>query len=265
LNNQEAKAGILSSAAEFWRNNRQMVNIVFDKLMQYQIVDPTDVVNWTFENGARIGSGLGQSQALSKVGVFEWDLIRGALDKANGRVVIARRKVSALKKEEDDTRARAKARASDGASMEVDGDANPDDVPVDNPQLLTAVKALTTLTRDQKSALSRTLEGFIGCLAPTASRGTDVTTNLSHNPNPHASTVITDQSWHGRANWDNDEWNAWETWSWYRHFCRAYSPYLRVYSNTLYTVSFMRFEGSTDPAVKFLRNIWNVATGQDMS
>jgi nuclear cap-binding protein subunit 1 len=29
-----------------------MVGIVFDKLMQYQIVDPTDVVSWAFAEAA---------------------------------------------------------------------------------------------------------------------------------------------------------------------------------------------------------------------
>ncbi|KAG6816876.1 hypothetical protein H0H87_002197 [Tephrocybe sp. NHM501043] len=242
----EAKAGILTSSAAFWKNNPQMVGIVFDKLMQYQIVDPNDVVGWTFVNGA--GLGLGGPLSLN---AFEWDLLRGALDKANGRVVIARRKVTALRKEEDDTRARAKARANE--SMEVDADTKQADeeTAVDNPVLTTALKALDSLIAEQKAALSRTLEGFVTCLAPVAADA---------NPNPHARTVIGEQAWHNRANWDNDEWNAWETWGWYRQFCRIYSPYLRGYAQTFYTVSFARFETSTDPAAELLKKTWNIAT-----
>jgi nuclear cap-binding protein subunit 1 len=101
-----------------------MVGIVFDKMMQYQIVDPTDVVAWTFVNKAGIGqqpSGMTRPLSLS---AFEWDLLKGALDKANGRVMIARRRVTALRKEEDDTLARAKASGgADVSSMEVDADA----------------------------------------------------------------------------------------------------------------------------------------------
>ena len=94
-----------------------MIVIVFDKLMQYQIVDPTDVVAWTFLNGVTVGqlAELGKPMNLS---AFEWDLLRGALDKANGRVTAARRKVATLKKEDDDARARVKARADE--TMEVD-------------------------------------------------------------------------------------------------------------------------------------------------
>ncbi len=61
---------------------------------------------------------LGSPSAL---GVLQWDLLKGALDKGNGRVSIARKKLTVLRKEDDDTRARAIA--EDGASMEVDTEA----------------------------------------------------------------------------------------------------------------------------------------------
>lgn len=124
--NTEAKADILTASASFWKLNRQMVNIVFDKMMQYQIVDPTDVVAWTFTNVTGDGQHPSSMGPLS-LSAFEWDLLKGALDKANGRVMIARRKVASLRKEEDDTRAKAKARGGvDVSSMEVDVDTNAD-------------------------------------------------------------------------------------------------------------------------------------------
>lgn len=119
----EAKTDILNAVFTFWKRNRQIIGIVFDKLMQYQIVDPTDVIAWTFGNSAG-DSGTGTN--LLSVGAFEWDLIKGALDKANGRVMVARRKVAALRKEQDDSIARVKASGgADVASMEVDGEVKP--------------------------------------------------------------------------------------------------------------------------------------------
>ena len=116
----EARMDILTASARFWKRNRQMVGIVFDKLMQYQIVDPTDVVSWAF------GSGLGNGEGPLKVDYRQWDLLKAALDKANGRVMIARRRVIALRKEEDENRARANVDGtSNGASMEVDADVKP--------------------------------------------------------------------------------------------------------------------------------------------
>jgi len=125
---EEAKMGILSAVARFWRGNRQMVGIVFDKFMQYQIVDPSEVVVWTFRHR---DEGAGDDEEGRFLSGWEWELVRGALDKANGRVASARRKVVALRKEEDDARAREKAGfgvvvdvgMGMGGAMEVDGDA----------------------------------------------------------------------------------------------------------------------------------------------
>ncbi|KAF8164887.1 MIF4G like-domain-containing protein [Crassisporium funariophilum] len=253
--NPEAKADILTAAAGFWKYNRQMVTIVFDKLMQYQIVDPTDVVAWTFLNGVVIGQ-LAELAGPMNLSAFEWDLLRGAIDKANGRVSIARRKVTVLRKDDDDARARVKARTDE--TMEVDPEPKEEEATeepvVDNPALLTALKAVSSLTKEQKTALSRTLDGFVSCLAPSST---------DPHPNPHARTVISEEAWNNRANWGRDEWNAWETWGWYRQFCRAYSPYLRTYATTLYTVSFAKFEHIKDPAADLLKMIWGVATGQE--
>ncbi|PPQ68653.1 hypothetical protein CVT24_005384 [Panaeolus cyanescens] len=252
-NNNGAKADILTAAAAFWRHNRQMVSIVFDKLMQYQIVDPTDVAAWTFVNGVTVGQ-LAELAGPLNLSAFEWDLLRGAIDKANGRVTIARRKVAALKKEDDDARGRVKAKADD--TMEVDAEkaetvAAPE---TDSPQLQSALKAFSSLIKEQKAVLSRTLEGFVSCLAPSPDEP---------RANPHSRTVVSEDAWENRANWGRDEWNAWETWGWCRQFCRVYSPYLRMYNETLYTISLAKFEKSTDPAGETLKSIWSTATGQD--
>lgn len=113
----EAKADMLKAVADFWRRNKQMVFIVFDKLMQYQIVDPSDVISWAFSP-----STVGSAAAID---TFRWEIIEGALDKANGRVTIAKKKVSVLRKEEDDSRARAKAIGGDVPGMEVDAEGAP--------------------------------------------------------------------------------------------------------------------------------------------
>lgn len=111
----DAKSDILTAVGEFWRRNKQMVVIVFDKLMQYQIVDPSDVVGWAFHGNGADGT----------VDVFKWELIKGALDKANGRVAIAKKKVVTLRKEQDDDRARAKASGGNVGTMEVDAETGP--------------------------------------------------------------------------------------------------------------------------------------------
>ncbi|CAL1699455.1 unnamed protein product [Somion occarium] len=241
----EARKDILDAVIAFWKHSKHMVVIVYDKLMQYQIVDPTDVVAWTFLHGRQFVA----TEDSSSFDAFQWSLLKGALDKANGRVVIARRRVAALRKEEDDRAAREKA--SDQATMEVDAEAKPDEPVVESAALTTALKAFATLTREQRNALSRALNGFVDCLVSQS------------NPNVRAGEVIQEKAWHNRVNWNEKEWLAWETWGWYRHFCRTFSPYLRNYAKTLGAVSFARVGPAGDPAVELFRNIWNNATGQE--
>lgn len=250
----EAKRDILTTTSLFWRRNRHMVGIVFDKLMQYQIVDPTDVVAWIFSTLATSDDRGGPLYVQTS----EWELLKGALDKANGRVTVARKKVAALRKEHDDSIARAKARGgADAGNMEVDGEMKPldqDESVTENPQLTTALKAYTSLTREQRNVLAKTVEGFVACLSPAPGDA---------HQNPHAEAVIQEQAWESRASWSRDEWMTWESWGWYRHFCRAYSPYLRSYMTTLSVVGFSKIEGSTSPAAELMRKTWDVATGQE--
>ena len=116
--NLEARIDILTAVAMFWKRSPHMIVIVFDKLMQYQIVDPTDVVSWAFTSG-----GKNSTATYPSINALLWDVVGGALDKANGRVLIARRKVATLRKEEDEKA--ALALASNGTSMEVDAEAKP--------------------------------------------------------------------------------------------------------------------------------------------
>ncbi|KAI5122169.1 hypothetical protein M0805_007067 [Coniferiporia weirii] len=227
----DAKADILHAAANFWRRNRQMVRIVFDKLMQYQIVDPSDVIAWAF---------TGQGGEPAYIDAFRWEIIEGALDKANGRVAVARKKVSVLRKEEDDSRAREKA----SGNMEVDAEAVLEKPTDDSPALTIASKAYSTLTREQRAVLSKTLNEFVNVLGGTGS-------------------ILAESAWFNRANWSNADWDAWETWGWYRNFCRLYASYLRSYSTALGTVAFAKIEGSTDDASLLLKRVWNVSTGQE--
>lgn len=140
----------------------------------------------------------------------------------------------------------------------------------ESPQLTTALKAFASLTREQKGALAQTIEGFVLCLAPAPG---DIYQN------PYAHNVIGDEAWKKRLTWSNTEWRTWETWGWYRHFCRTvrrlscppilgllvpqYAPYLRNYATTLSTVGFAKIQDSTDPAAELIKKTWDIATGQE--
>ena len=95
----------------------------------------------------------------------------------------------------------------------------------DSPQLVSALKAHAAVTREQKSTLARVLEGFIHVLRSSSDT---------------ARRVITADAWDGHAGWIDEEWVAWRTWMWYKHFCRAvrtiYSVARMLNDQTLFTV-----------------------------
>jgi len=127
--------------------------------------------------------------------------------------------------------------------------AEPETPVSDNPALTTSLKAYTSLTKEQKTVLARTLDGFISCLAPVA--GTP-------DANPRARTVISEEAWNHRASWGRDEWNAWETWCWYRHFCRLVSSDFDFFlsklgrSHLLYACCYFRSTLRTSASMRIL-------------
>jgi len=132
----DAKFEILEVVSGFWRRNQQFIGIIFDKLMQYQIVDPADVVSWAFEGnglqqpqlgagaGAGAGAGTGGEQRSEGLSTFQWEVMKSAVDKANGRVYKAQARVVQQTKADDDARAAkhaADASATNGGDgMDVD-------------------------------------------------------------------------------------------------------------------------------------------------
>ncbi|KAH9921501.1 cap binding protein 80-PB [Epithele typhae] len=240
----EARTDIMSAVATVWRRSRHQVLIVFDKLMQYQIVEPSNVVVWSFAHCTAATDGV-RKQTFN---AFQWNVLRSALDKANGRVMVQRRKIAALRREADDKAARAIA--GENAAMEVDTEPQPvAAAPAgESPQLTTAVNAFKVLSTEQKMALSKAFEGFIGCLAVD-----DIS--------PAVGEVITEHSWHNRANWENDAWETWETWGWYRHWSRTFSPYLRNYVETFESLAMTKITAS-GPVADMFRQTWSIASGQ---
>ncbi|KAF8511162.1 MIF4G like-domain-containing protein [Gautieria morchelliformis] len=230
----EGKSDVLEAAGDFWRKSPQMIIIVFDKLMQYQIVDPSNVVAWAF--APREGKGEVTGLATS-----DWELVKAALDKAIGRVAISKRKLAVLRKEEDDARARAKARTNGGAGLDAGMDVD-DEIIEDSPALTTALKGYSTLTQDQKTTLVQVLSGFVEALGSS-------------------SVIINESAWDQRSRWEQVEWSMWETWGWYRQFLRAYSPHLRSNLTSLETVCFQGL--GEDEASTLLKRLWVTAVGQD--
>lgn len=78
----------------------------------------------------------------------------------------------------------------------------------ENAALTNAVKAVDSLVREQKFALSSALDGFVNRLT---------------SPTSAAPKVILQEEWARRDSWGSSEWIGWEAWGWYRQFCRFVS------------------------------------------
>lgn len=77
-----------------------------------------------------------------------------------------------------------------------------EEAPVENSDALTsALKGHAMLTKEQKAVLSKTLTEFVDSLKD-------------------ATAVVGEKSWESREAWRDVDWETWETWCWYRHFCR---------------------------------------------
>jgi len=72
--------------------------------------------------------------------------------------------------------------------------------------LNTAIKTHSILTREQKMALARALDGFVSSLVLQATSAQLDTLNAD--------------GWEYRDQWTQAQWQYWETFGWYRHFCR---------------------------------------------
>jgi nuclear cap-binding protein subunit 1 len=239
----DGKFEILEIVGGFWRRNVQFIGIIFDKLMQYQIVDPVDVVSWAFEgNGIEPPGGAGAGERSEGLSTFRWEVLKGAVDKANGRVHKAQARVVQQTKADDDARAARHAAAAADATTSTngdgDGDGDGDGMEVDvanvngacwacwrcwrclfmadltaraiperpeeeeeSVELQKAKRAHGTLVGDQKAVLARVMSGFVTVLGATEG-------------------IVREEGWENRGTWGRREWEMWETWGWYRHFCR---------------------------------------------
>ncbi|SJX66508.1 related to 80 kDa nuclear cap binding protein [Sporisorium reilianum f. sp. reilianum] len=116
------RAAILAGAVRFWTRSQQWIHIVVDKLLQYRIVEPADVVEFIFspptDEPATIRSGAEAKEGW--VGFNTWTLLRLTLEKVNGRVDQLRKRLEEIERHEADERERKDAAAAAGLPLEDD-------------------------------------------------------------------------------------------------------------------------------------------------
>lgn len=129
------RSALLSGAVRFWARSAQWILITFDKLLQYRIVEPADIISFIFspptasEVPAVVlgSSGDHVPNSLSALGVAPggttrdwasmgwWDVVRMTVDKVNGRVDQLRARLESLEREEAEEREKRQAAEAAGA------------------------------------------------------------------------------------------------------------------------------------------------------
>lgn len=130
----EARVAILQSTAAFWTHSPQWILIVCDKLLQYRIVEPVDVVTFVFADDAQRDTDRSdEEESAAPSSPFDvaatrvpewggthrdwssfhwWAMLRLTMDKVMGRVNQLTRRVQDLRRRADDNQAAAASATS---------------------------------------------------------------------------------------------------------------------------------------------------------
>lgn len=122
------RIAILASTARFWMNSPQWIIMIFDKWLQYRIVEPTDVVEFVFHPpkdqpalvvGADASAGSLDAAAVRDWSNFTWsEIIKLTVFKVHGRVDQVRKRLETLQREETEREERLEAVRESGGAIE---------------------------------------------------------------------------------------------------------------------------------------------------
>ncbi len=115
------RAAILAGAVRFWSASQQWVHIVVDKLLQYRIVEPADVVEFIFSPPADEPRTIQPVSGLAGegwCGFNTWTLLRLTLEKVNGRVDQLKKRLEEIQRKEAEETERKEAAAAAGLPFE---------------------------------------------------------------------------------------------------------------------------------------------------
>lgn len=163
----------------FWKRSPQWMLIVTDKLLQYRIIEPSDVVAFVFATKeSTLPADMRTSQIRDWSSSVWWDLIRITVEKVNGRVNQLQSRLDALEAEEAD---RHETKDPLAAATQSNEPAEPVLIfpsnvvtPVPNEgkkdSLTERRDALAAIKTEQRKVLSFTLNGFAGLIPSGAAQ-----------------------------------------------------------------------------------------------
>ncbi|KAH8929846.1 hypothetical protein BT69DRAFT_7752 [Atractiella rhizophila] len=207
----------IETVSSFYSHNSQFALIVLDKFLQYRVVDTIDVIRWVFI-----------SPAVDWADIVRWDVLKGTVEKVNGRVESMKKRVEALRKEETEKRDRERAGLGGGgggeedAPMDVAGGADGEP----SPELSAAMEQLTNAREEQSSIFAEVVKSFSDILTTSEDEG----------------------------------WNTWWLKGWWKYFCLQFADQLAECQDAIGSVDIQ--EGSWTKEVMDLTKGWGEFAGR---
>lgn len=228
---KDSRIDLLRSVSRFWIRNSQMKKIIVDKLLQYRLIEPTDVIQWLFNpNDPDFPSEV--DERVYHIGWSDanfGDLLKTALNKVNSRVHQQHHKLTEIKKNDEELASVAKAR-----NMEIDNEEEgvKEEEGKDYSQLQVT---FDNLKREQRECFVMLVKAFVEAL-----EGVD---------------SIADKS---IEEYTDQDWDKWLSWSWYQAFLREYWPSI---SETVETIQVLSFKILSDKENDPRWQLWKSALG----
>ena len=225
---QNDRIDLLRSLGRFLRFNTQNKKIYIDKLLQYRLIEPTDVIVWLFESNDKDFP----NDVLPSVDNNEIDysdicfaeLLKTTLDKVNSRVLQTEQRLAMLKSENENQVAIERAKNTDMDINDEDNSVNEKNTNDNNLGIINAQNNYETVRRDQRECFVILIQYFVSKLGNCD----DLSDNLSE--------------------YDNDTWNKWFLWSYYRQFIRHY--FLNV-NESIETIQAVAFENVNEDDARY--------------
>lgn len=196
-NSTASRSALLRSASRFWSKNSLFRHIVFDKLLQYRIVDPIDVINFVFEGEEPVLDGEITTRDWSDISI--WEIFRMTLEKVQNRVLAVTLRLENLKKREENRIDTERAAAGE---MKTDENDDATTANAEGEPKITDEQAQIEVSNVEKQvdAVKKEQESLF----------VDVVKKWQD-------TLVAIEG-------SEDPWSAWFAKGWFSEFCRAVSP-----------------------------------------
>ncbi|SNX87969.1 related to 80 kDa nuclear cap binding protein [Melanopsichium pennsylvanicum] len=239
------RAAILAGSVRFWTRSQQWIHIVVDKLLQYRIVEPADVVDFIFspptDEPSTILSPTEEKEAWA--GFNTWTLLRLTLEKVNGRVDQLKKRLEEIERKEAEEREKKEAALAAGLPLDEVEEKKQED---EEEQLPLFPTSATLPVRPAKDGGNKAELSSMEALASLDAIKSEQRKVLVGTINGFKNLIV-------KVDDEGDEWEKWWINGWYKQLVRAFNKQLLENRETVLSNCFGGSTGGDEELVEGLR------------